>query len=195
MNKDLVTEFFNSVAEKWDALEIKSADRVYRILDYAGVAQGMKVLDVACGTGVLVPDYLARNVGEVCGVDISSKMIEIARGKFNFPNVKFICSDVEKLAISGFDVCVVYNAFPHFENPARLIENLSEKLKDGGRLTIAHGMSRDEINNHHKGCPAGISNELMECKKLGELFAPHFTVDVCVEDEIYVVSGIKKQGK
>lgn len=192
MNKDLVKEFFNGIADKWDSLEIKSSERVGRILDYAGVTEGLKVLDVACGTGVLIPDYLARNVGEICGVDISFKMIEIARGKFNSPNVNFICSDVESLNLDGFDACVVYNAFPHFENPASLIENLAKKLKNGGRLTIAHGMSRDEINNHHKTCPEGVSAELMECEKLGELFAAHFLVDVCIEDEIYVVSGLKK---
>lgn len=196
MEKSKVIEFFDRCAPTWDAEMIRSDERINKILDFAGVKEGVRVLDVACGTGVLIPDYLGRNVAKIVGVDISPGMIEIAREKFNTPMVDFICADVEETNISGFDVCVVYNAFPHFENPRRLIENLSKKLKLGGRLTVAHGMSRRQINEHHKGVAAGVSNTLMESEALKEIFAPYFNVDVCVSDgEIYVVSGIKSKGE
>lgn len=193
MDKSKVVEFFDFCASKWDAEMIRDDARIEEILDYAGVKEGTKVLDVACGTGVLIPDYLARNVKSITGVDISREMIKIAEGKFNLPNVNFICADVEELELQGFDVCVVYNAFPHFENPARLIENLATKLKCGGRLTVAHGMSREEINARHENVPAGVSNKLLESSELQKMFAPFFDVDVCLENsEIYVVSGVKK---
>ncbi len=192
MEKSKVIEFFDKCAPSWDKEMIRFDARINKILDYSGISEEKSVLDVACGTGVLIPDYLARNVSKVVGVDISPKMIDIARGKFSSPAVEFICADVEELEMGGFDACVVYNAFPHFENPARLIENLWEKLKDGGRLTVAHGDSRDKINAHHKARAMGVSNILMESEELKELFAAHFKVDVCISnDEIYIVSGVK----
>jgi len=194
MEKSKVVDFFNGCAATWDDEMIRNDARINKILDCAGVVSGVAVLDVACGTGVLIPDYLARKVGKITGVDISFKMIEIAKGKYNQNNIDFICGDIEELDLSGFDVCVVYNAFPHFEDPMRLIENLANKLKSGGRLTIAHGMSRNEINSRHKNCPHGISRKLMESSELKGIFMPYFDVDICFENnEIYVVSGVKRE--
>ena len=48
------------------------------ILDNGGIKEDIHVLDVACGTGVLFPDYLKRKVASVTGVDISQKMAKIA---------------------------------------------------------------------------------------------------------------------
>ena len=193
MDKSKVVDFFDACASGWDSEMIRDDARIEKILDFAGVMSGVKVLDVACGTGVLIPDYLARNVKSITGVDISRGMIKIAKGKFSHPNVEFYCADIEEIDLHGFDVCVVYNAFPHFENPARLIENLADKLENKGRLTIAHGMGREEINTRHGCIPEGVSHRLLESEELKKLFTPFFDVDVCLEnDEIYVVSGVKK---
>ena len=91
------------------------------------------------------------------------------------------------------DCCVVYNAFPHFESPERLVERLSHWLKSGGRLTVAHGMSLDALRMHHKGRADGVSREMLTAKELSAVFAPYFDVDVAVsDDEKFVVSGAKR---
>ena len=48
------------------------------ILDNAKVSEGKNILDVACGTGVMIDYYLERKVNSVTGVDFSEKMCEIA---------------------------------------------------------------------------------------------------------------------
>ena len=60
---------------------IRSDRKISIILDNACVGAGSRVLDVACGTGVLTPDYLARDVASVTAVDISPEMIRRARDK------------------------------------------------------------------------------------------------------------------
>ncbi len=77
-----VIEFFDRLAPGWDAEMIRSDEIINTILDNAAVTGGKDILDVACGTGVLTPDYLKRNVASVTGIDISPKMAEIARAKF-----------------------------------------------------------------------------------------------------------------
>ncbi|HKL86672.1 MAG TPA: hypothetical protein VJ861_10115, partial [Treponemataceae bacterium] len=60
VGKSDIIEFFNKYAPTWDADMIRSDKKIATILDYAGIESGSVVLDVACGTGVLIPDYLAR---------------------------------------------------------------------------------------------------------------------------------------
>ena len=166
-----------------------------RILDSAKIERGKTVLDVACGTGVLIPDYLERAVGSVTGVDISPEMIKIASEKFSAENVSFLCADAETDDIgSGYDVIVIYNAFPHFPNPGLLISRLSGLLAAGGRLTVAHGMSRKMIDSHHNSVSAHkVTNGLMHETELKALFEPYFDVDIKISDDcMYQVSGIKK---
>ena len=136
MDKKDVIEFFDRHAPDWDAEMIRNDAVISTILDNANVRAGARVLDVACGTGVLVPDYLARGVASVTGIDISPEMIRIAAGKFPPDKVSFICGDVEEAALDGdYDCIVVYNAFPHFPQPQRLIDRLSGLLAPGGTLT------------------------------------------------------------
>ncbi|MBR1566926.1 MAG: class I SAM-dependent methyltransferase, partial [Oscillospiraceae bacterium] len=147
-----VIAFFDRLAPTWDAEMMRSDEIIGTILDNANVAAGKTVLDVACGTGVLIPDYLRRGVSSVTGIDISPNMAELAREKFPQEQITILCGDVETAEFEKpFDCIVVYNAFPHFPDPARLIEKLSSLLVPGGTLTVAHGMSREKIDAHHHG--------------------------------------------
>ena len=66
-------------------------------------------------------------------------------------------------------------------------------LKENGRLTIAHGQSREAIDGHHKGTASKVSNGLMSAESLKKLFDPHFTVEVMISNSrMYQVSGVKR---
>ena len=195
MDKKLVADFFDSLAESWDADMIKDEAKINNILDCAGITEGLDILDVACGTGVLVSDYLKRNIANYTGIDISEKMIEIAENKYGKNDiVSFICADAEKFVFNKtFDRIVIYNAFPHFADRNLLFENLSEHLKCGGRITIAHGMGRNALIRHHSGIAKEVSMVLPETDELSEIMKPFFEVDITLStDEIYIVSGKKK---
>lgn len=195
MQKSDVIAFFDRCAPTWDAEMIKNDSIIEKILDNVEVGEGMDVLDVACGTGVMFPYYLHRGVASVTGIDISPEMAKIAAGKYKKePRVRVVCGDVEETVFGRkFDVIVVYNAFPHFPDPRRLIKILSGLLKDEGRLTIAHGASRETIDNHHNGPASKVSNGLMAADSLKKLFDPHFEVEVMISNRrMYQVSGVKR---
>lgn len=189
-----VIDFFNRAAATWDAEMIRSDERIDLILDNAHVATGSKVLDVACGTGVLIPDYLRRNAGSITAIDIAPEMINIARDKFRQTNVKFVCGDVETTDVGqDFDAIVVYNAFPHFADGARLVRHLASLLKKGGILTIAHGMSRKAIDRHHCGSAHHVSNGLMDAEELAAIFSEELKVTTVISnDSMYQVAGIRQ---
>jgi demethylmenaquinone methyltransferase/2-methoxy-6-polyprenyl-1,4-benzoquinol methylase len=181
------------MAPQWDADMIRHDDIIAMILDNAGVRPGVDVLDVACGTGVLFPDYLARNVGSLTAVDISPEMVRIARSKYPEEQVSVCCGDVEELDFDRqFDSIVVYNAFPHFPEPGRLIERLTRLLKTGGTLTVAHGMSRAAIDRHHEGAASRVSVGLMHEDALAAMFRRHLQLTAKIStDRMYQVAGKK----
>ena len=195
MEKQDIIEFFDRCAPSWDAEMIKSDVKINKILDNAEVEENMHILDVACGTGVMFPYYLQRGAASVTGIDISPEMAKIAAAKYaGEDRVQVICGDVETHTFDRkFDRIVVYNAFPHFPKPKRLIKILAGLLNENGRLTIAHGMSREAIDGHHSGSASKVSNGLMSAESLKKLFDPHFTVEVVISnDHMYQVSGVKR---
>ena len=183
-----VIEYFDRLAADWDSGIVRNEEVIETIMNNAGVSEGKDILDVACGTGVLIPDYLKRNVLSVTAIDISPNMVARAQNKFSLPNVSIICGDVEKTEFDRlFDCIVIYNAFPDAE---RLVSCLSRLLKPGGLLTVAHGMSRNRINAHHRGSAQHVSNGLMSAEDLARIFEKYLTVtEVISDDSMYQVCG------
>ena len=194
MEKRSVVEFFDRLAPQWDADMIRHDDIIDKILDGAAVREGADVLDVACGTGVLFPDYLERKVGSLTAVDISPEMVRIARSKYPPEQVTVLCGDVETVDFARkFDCVVVYNAFPHFPDPEGLIRTLSGLLKPGGTLTVAHGMSRAQIDHHHEGTASKVSVGLMHEDALGAIFEKYLRLIVKISDDrMYQLTGTKE---
>lgn len=195
MEKKEIAQFFDQCAPWWDADMIRNEVLITTILDNCGIRGGQDVLDVACGTGVLFPDYLKRGVNSVTGIDISPEMVKIAAAKF--PQVQVICGDVEETKFSKqFDAVMVYNAFPHFPDPEKLIRILADLVKPGGRLSVAHSMSRAQLQQHHAGRASRVSIDLIHEKELAALFAPFFDVDVVISnDRMYQVAGVRREGE
>lgn len=193
MNKQGVITFFDHYASSWDADMIRNESVISTILDNGGVSTGCTVLDVACGTGVLFPDYLQRNVKSVTAVDISPEMARIASRKYPGSPIHVICGDIETLTLGQkFDCCMVYNAFPHFPDPEHLVATLAFHLKEGGTLSVAHGMSREWINRHHEGRASKVSIGLLSEQELSRIFSKYLEVTTVISnDEMYQVCGQK----
>ena len=193
MDTATVKEYFDNSASSWDEEMIRNDEIINLILDNAGVSEGKDVLDVACGTGVLFPDYLDRNVASITGVDISPEMLKIAGRKFTDGRISLVCDDIEEITIlKDFDCIVIYNAFPHFMNPERVIANLAQMLKQNGTLTVAHGMSRHKLDEHHSGSAEHVSNKLIGEDELAAIFERYLKVAVKISDDrMYQVTGIK----
>lgn len=105
-----------------------------------------------------------------------------------------MCGDVSETEFpEKFDCVMIYNAFPHFPDPWKLFSHLANYLAPGGRITVAHGMSRAQIDAHHHGSASHVSVGLMHETKLAELMGQWFLIDTVISDEEkYIVSGLLK---
>lgn len=96
----------------------------------------MEVLEIGCGTGSTAI-ILAPNVKRIHAIDISSKMIEIARAKAqanNIGNISFQQSPVEELNNDAgtVDVVIGFSLLHLLENKENVVAAIYKLLKPGG---------------------------------------------------------------
>ena len=110
----------------------------------AGLIPGERVLDVACGTGIIALDAAARVSpgGDVVGVDLSGRMIEAARRRAmqeHHTNVSFERMDAEQLGLpdNSFDVALCALGLMYMPGPERAILEMRRVLRPGGRIILA----------------------------------------------------------
>jgi demethylmenaquinone methyltransferase/2-methoxy-6-polyprenyl-1,4-benzoquinol methylase len=188
-----IISYFDSKAESWDSMPHDPL-LVNRILDMALNQNSKRVLDVACGTGVLFPFFLERGIEDITAIDFSNGMLAVARRKFNGEkHINLICSDATTYCFDGmFDSIIVYNAFPHFQDPQALLSNLVSHLERGGLLTIAHSAGRDELNRFHKEHSCPVSLALPAAEDVALMMGKHLSIKhVVSEEHLYLVSGEK----
>ncbi len=114
------------------------------LLKMAAIQAGEKVLDIACGTG-LVSFRAAEQVGErgsVLGTDISERMIEMASKigqQKEKSNVFFQRMDAEELQLENesFDVVICALGLMYVPDPIRAVNEMYRVLKPGGRVVAA----------------------------------------------------------
>ncbi len=149
--------------------------------------------DIACGTGVLIPQLLQYGPREVLGVDFSSEMIREAQKKFSDPRVRLEAMDLFDCKESGFDTATLYSAYPHFPDKERLAEKIFSLLRPGGRFLLAHSESRATINSRHHSGAAAVSVPLRPVKEEASVWSRWFTLDILADTEsFYLLSGKKR---
>ena len=148
---DRTKEFFNTHAATWDARENPAfAQTIERILARFAPGPQDTVLDVACGTGILLPFLTRRGVSSYTALDFSEEMARRFREKH--PGAKILVADFQQTALFApetFSKIIIYNAFPHFSAPQAVFVNAYALLRSGGILCIAHAMNRRRLNCHH----------------------------------------------
>lgn len=108
------------------------------------------LLDLACGTGwaVRYAARLANRRGSFYGIDISSKMIEMAEASSaRYRNVYFRKSNIELLPFADdfFDFVISSNAFHHFSNPEKALREAYRVLKPKGKIYILDTTADDVV--------------------------------------------------
>jgi ubiquinone/menaquinone biosynthesis C-methylase UbiE len=141
------------------------------LLACAALAPGERVLDVACGTGLvsLAAARAVRPGGSVLGVDLSAAMVEAATARaraLGLPHTAFARMDAEHLERpdASVDVALCALGLMYVPEPEQALRELRRVLRPGGRLALAvwgerarcgwaplFGIVDDEV--HSEVCP------------------------------------------
>ncbi len=186
--------YFNARAAGWDARCAPAIGVLETVSFLCGARPGLRVLDIACGTGVMFPALLSQGVESLVGVDIADAMTAVARAKFAAqPRVDVRCMDILALESMPFHAALLYNAYPHFFNIEALLAKVSALLLPGGRFTVAHGMGREALNAHHGDVPPSVCTPLAPARQEAAFWEPWFRVDMlCDSPEFYLISGVRR---
>ena len=135
-------DFFDSLAPHWEADRQLNDAKVQSLLDACRLRQGERLLDLACGDGILEDKLLSYGV-KIDGVDISPEMISLAKKAHQNPNLTYFCRDFyEHSSEIPYDVILVFDAYPHFLDKDAFAQKAASLLKKGGRLYILHVVHR-----------------------------------------------------
>ena len=185
--------FFDGCAETWDDNCTFHQEKIAAIVTLAGIKSGSRVVDIACGTGVMFSEILSRNPAEVFGIDLSSEMITKARSKFSDPRLHLLASNLFDVRETDFDTAMIFSAYPHFQDKRELAKQVSGMLNVGGRVMVAHCEGKNSINGCHTGKSVSrISWPLRPAKEEAAEFAEYFNIDILADtSDICLFSGIK----
>ncbi len=107
--------------------------------------KGQDVLDLGCGHGALTIDIAESGAKTVVGIDLRKPLIECANKilttcyPFLIDNVKFIKTDMRDLGKVKFDIIISKDTFEHIIDLDKLLPEIKEKLRIGGRLIAGFG--------------------------------------------------------
>ncbi|MDP2242234.1 MAG: methyltransferase domain-containing protein [Burkholderiales bacterium] len=147
-HQDLIRREFSQQAEAMSkAALFNDAGILNRIREAAQLTRQSRVLDVACGPGIVV-EALAPAAGEVVGCDITPEMLAKARQRCaasGLTNVRFEPGRAEALPFedASFDVVVSRSALHHFPDVAAALREMARVVRAGGRVVILDVISSE----------------------------------------------------
>ena len=131
-NYDAAAEVFHRLSE------VYSAPFAEWLLDRADIGPERRVLDLACGAGLVAGRVLRR--GAWClGADLSEGMLRVAAARDPSPELVRLDAECAGLRDEAFDAAVSLFGFLHFVSPAAALRECFRVLRPGGTLAIAMG--------------------------------------------------------
>ena len=142
---DNASKNYDKTEERFEYIHSKSRENTKKLLKSSNI-----VLDYGCGTGTTSCE-IANHVKEIHAIDISSKMIEIAKRKAvasKVENINFVQTDIfdERYRKESFDTILAFNMLHTVPNPHNVTQRIHELLKPEGLFISLTPCLRDKMS-------------------------------------------------
>ncbi len=111
---------------------------------------GKSVLDLGCGFGEHCKRFVEKGAAKVIGIDISEKMLEVAKKENADPKITYLNIPMEDIGTidEKFDVVISSLALHYVEDFSGVVKNVYNLLKDGGFFIFSQ---EHPLNTCHSG--------------------------------------------
>ncbi|HOV32132.1 MAG TPA: class I SAM-dependent methyltransferase [Candidatus Hydrogenedens sp.] len=158
-----IQSYFDYHAPHWDTHTSENIlETAKKLLQHVNIEPNQTILDIGCGTGILVP-YLWQRLnrsGTLIELDISQKMVLHGKEKFKGIPCHWLIADTHYLPIKPetIDTILCFAVFPHLIDKAQAIQEHSRVLRQGGSWVICHARHSKELNEFHKKMGGVVAN-------------------------------------
>ncbi|MCC7175663.1 MAG: class I SAM-dependent methyltransferase [Bryobacterales bacterium] len=159
--------YFNGLAADWDNLPRMdgSDEKVRRYVAQSAAGAPSRILDVGCGTGILLAALLERLPEVECVVEVDFAIEMLRQNAYNLSDrrVSRVCADALRLpAASGsFDLVLCFGILPHLSDGAAALAEFLRVLQPGGALTVGHLAGSKELNAFHGSLDGPVSKDVL----------------------------------
>lgn len=142
-NWNLVAHLYHN---DWANVNLGPFGSTQNVVELAKIKPYDKVLDLACGTGV-VTKKISEKLGDkgiLIGLDIANTPLKIANHEITYRNFHLVQMDSESMLFNKikFNKITCQYAMMFFLNPLKVLSNIRNFLSGNGKLIIAvHGTS------------------------------------------------------
>lgn len=160
-------------------LEMKThAEQVLRQASWAGIGEGMRVLDAGCGVGKTssILKELVGDSGSVTGVDLSADRLAKATARYGREGVRFISQDLTRpfAETEQYDAVWMRFLLEYFaDDPLNIVRNVAATLKPGGIMVLAD-LDRNSLSHHGLSERLGRTiSDVISCLEQNANFDPY----------------------
>jgi ubiquinone/menaquinone biosynthesis C-methylase UbiE len=158
--------YFNELASRWDSLPAPEGapGRVRAFVTRAAAPDAERILDVGCGTGVLLPALRERCPrAAITELDLAEEMLRENAAKWRQAPIRWVCADGARLPFRGaaFDLVLCFGVLPHFEDLTAALAELARVLRAGGALAVGHLMGSAELNAFHRSLGEPVAGDVL----------------------------------
>jgi ubiquinone/menaquinone biosynthesis C-methylase UbiE len=182
--------FFNHLAASWDDMpRSKPMEAGIRNFVQCAYLSGAKnILDVGCGTGILVPYLFSAypRTRLIVELDYAEEMLARNRAKYSDKRLVRIAGDATNLLLpdESMDVILCFNTAPHLGRGEEAFRDLFRVLAPGGVLAVGHLRSSAEMNQFHGNLQGAIQHDqLPPAKEMAEIFMKLGGSDVTAQEQ------------
>lgn len=137
---------YDEIAGEWNVVRQAFVRDELRYLEtlLSGLQPPAAVLDVGCGTGRPMAEYVLAHGHRITGIDQSERMLDIARERF--PQGTWIRARIEDAEFEGpFDAVICWDSLFHIDRAHHepILTRLHGCLRPGGRIMLTVGGSEN----------------------------------------------------
>lgn len=138
----IIKSFFPGTGKSYDTVVhvfTLGLDLYWKRAIYKRVPPSNRILDLACGTGIVTLGLAKRHpLAEIVGVDITDDYLTVYEQRIRKHGIKaqFILGNAEEVVLHGMFDAVVSSYIPKYVDPDVLFDNISPHIKSGGVIVL-----------------------------------------------------------